>query len=152
MLPPRCRMPTLESWLSRSRRSAYSTFRRMGWLTGKAWNSHEWPSVRGWISTRNKSVDLPKRVCDLNSTLKRELRNILYIGNPNLLLTEVDKDFWKGFIVFLKTCTFNNGKKTLSATTCRILVDRLTAALTKAVSEGLIDRNPFKLLDAKEKP
>ncbi len=60
--------------------------------------------------------------------------------------------FCKGFIAYLKTCTFNNGKKTLSATTCRIFVNRLTAALTKAVSEGLIDRNPFKLLDAKEKP
>ena len=32
------------------------------------------------------------------------------------------------------------------------VVNRLTAALTKAVSEGLIDRNPFKLLDPKEKP
>ena len=51
-----------------------------------------------------------------------------------------------------KTCTFNNGKKPLSNTTCRIFVNRLAAALTKAVSEGLIDRNPFKLLDAKEKP
>ena len=32
------------------------------------------------------------------------------------------------------------------------VVNRLTAALTKAVSEGLIERNPFRLLDAKEKP
>lgn len=67
-------------------------------------------------------------------------------------MRDVDKDFCKGYIAFLKTCTFNNGKKTLSNTTCRIFVNRLTAALTKAVSEGLIDRNPFKLLDAKEKP
>ena len=64
----------------------------------------------------------------------------------------MDKDFCKGYIAVLKTCTFNNGKKPLSNTTCRIFVNRLAAALTKAVSEGLIDRNPFKLLDAKEKP
>ena len=64
----------------------------------------------------------------------------------------MDKDFCKGFIAFLKTCTFNGGKKTLSSTTCRIFANRLGAALNMAVREGLIDRNPFKLLDAKEKP
>ena len=44
---------------------------------------------------------------------------LLYIGKPTLALKEVDKDFCKGFIAFLKTCTFNQGKKTLSSTTCR---------------------------------
>ena len=77
---------------------------------------------------------------------------LLYIGKPTLALKEVDKDFCKGFIAFLKTCTFNQGKKTLSSTTCRIFMNRLAAALNKAVSEGLIDRNPFKLLETKEKP
>ena len=77
---------------------------------------------------------------------------LLYIGKPNLALKEVDKDFCKGFIAFLKTCTFNNGKKTLGSTTCRIFMNRLAAALNMAVREGLIDSNPFKLLDAKEKP
>lgn len=77
---------------------------------------------------------------------------LLHIGKPDLALTEVDKDFCKGFIAFLKTCTFNNGKKTLGSTTCRIFVNRLAAALSKAVRDGLIDRNPFKLLETKEKP
>ena len=77
---------------------------------------------------------------------------LLYIGKPNLALKEVDKDFCKGFIAFLKTCTFNNGKKTLGSTTCRIFMNRLAAALNMAVRKGLIDNNPFKLLDAKEKP
>ena len=77
---------------------------------------------------------------------------LLYIGKPTLALKEVDKDFCKGFIAFLKTCTFNQGKKTLSSTTCRIFMNRLAAALNKAVSEGLLDRNPFKLLETKEKP
>lgn len=43
-------------------------------------------------------------------------------------------------------------EKTLGSTTCRIFVNRLAAALNMAVREGLIDNNPFKLLDAKEKP
>lgn len=31
-------------------------------------------------------------------------------------------------------------------------MNRLAAALNKAVSEGMLDRNPFKLLETKEKP
>lgn len=82
----------------------------------------------------------------------RMVQYLDYIGKPDMALKEVDRDFCRGFIAFLKTCTFNLGKKTLSNTTCRIFVNRMTAALTKAVAEGLIDRNPFKLLEAKEKP
>lgn len=40
----------------------------------------------------------------------------------------------------------------MSSTTCRIFMNRLAAALNKAVSEGMLDRNPFKLLETKEKP
>lgn len=98
--------------------------------------------------------------CGLSPASMRSKRNaqarveqyLLHIGKPDLVLTEVDKDFCKGFIAFLKTCTFNNGKKTLGSTTCRIFVNRLAAALSKAVRDGLIDRNPFKLLETKEKP
>ena len=98
--------------------------------------------------------------CGLSPASMRSKRNaqarveeyLLYIGKPDFALTDVDKDFCKGFIAFLKTCTFNNGKKTLSSTTCRIFMNRLAAALNKAIREGLIDRNPFKLLETKEKP
>ena len=75
-----------------------------------------------------------------------------HIGKPDLSLKEVDKEFCKGFIAFLKTCTFNDGKKTLSCTTCRIFVNRFGSALAKAVREGFIEHNPFTLLEAKEKP
>ena len=120
-----------------------------------------WDSVKQTRQTLSGWVDkYTKEECGLTQESMRTKRNaqarveeyLKYIGKPNILLKEVDKEFCKGFIAFLKTCTFNNGKKTLSQTTCRIFVNRLTAALTKAVSEGLIDRNPFKLLDAKEKP
>lgn len=98
--------------------------------------------------------------CGLSPASMRSKRNaqarveeyLLYIGKPDFSLADVDKDFCKGFIAFLKTCTFNNGKKTLSSTTCRIFMNRLAAALNKAIREGLIDRNPFKLLETKEKP
>ena len=120
-----------------------------------------WDSVKQTRLTLSGWVDkYTKEECGLTQESMRSKRNaqarveeyLKYIGKPNILLKEVDKEFCKGFIAFLKTCTFNNGKKTLSQTTCRIFVNRLTVALTKAVSEGLIDNNPFKLLDAKEKP
>ena len=34
---------------------------------------------------------------------------LLYIGKPEFLLKDVDKEFCKGFITFLKTCTYNDG-------------------------------------------
>jgi len=65
--------------------------------------------------------------CGLSPASMRSKRNaqarveeyLLYIGKPDFALADVDKDFCKDFIAFLKTCTFNNGKKTLSSTTCR---------------------------------
>ena len=68
---------------------------------------------------------------ELSESSKRSKRNVQarveqylsHIGKPDLSLKEVDKEFCKGFIAFLKTCTFNDGK-----------------------------HNPFTLLEAKEKP
>ena len=74
------------------------------------------------------------------------------IGKPDMLLAEVDREFCRGFIAFLRTCKYNKGKKTISNTTARLMVNRITAALNKAVVEGLIPSNPFKTLEAKEKP
>lgn len=74
---------------------------------------------------------------------------LLYIGKPTLALKEVDKDFCKGFIAFLKTCTFNQGRKTLSSTTCRIFMNRLAAALNKAVSEGVDRPQPIQAVGDK---
>ena len=54
------------------------------------------------------------------------------------------------FITFLKTCTYNDGKKQLS-TTCRMFVNNFGSSLAKAVRDGLIEQNPFLLLEAKEK-
>ena len=74
------------------------------------------------------------------------------IGKPDMLLAEVDREFCRGFIAFLRTCKYNKGKKTISNTTARLMVNRIAAALNKAVVEGLIPSNPFKTLEAKKKP
>lgn len=97
---------------------------------------------------------------DLSESTGRSKRNaktrmdeyLTSIKRPNITLEELDKDFCKGFIAFLKTCTFNQGKKTLSSTTCRIFVNRINSALNKAVRDGLMERNPFALLEKNEKP
>ena len=77
---------------------------------------------------------------------------LLHIGKPEFLLKDVDKEFCKGFITFLKTCTYNDGKKQLSTTTCRMFVNYFGSSLAKAVRDGLIEQNLFLLLEAKEKP
>lgn len=97
---------------------------------------------------------------ELSSSSKRTKRNVQarleqylnYIGKPDIPLKDVDKDFCKGFISYLKTCTYREGRKTLSSTTCRIFVNRFGSALAMAVREGLLEHNPFTLLEAKEKP
>ena len=111
-------------------------------------------TLAAWVEkyTKDENGLTPASMRSKRNAQARVEQYLLYIGNPNLALKEMDKDFCKGFIAFLKTCTFNNGKKTLGSTTCRIFVNRLAAALNMAVREGLIDSNPFKLLDAKEKP
>lgn len=111
-------------------------------------------TLAAWVEkyTKDENGLTPASMRSKRNAQARVEQYLLYIGKPNLGLKEVDKDFCKGFIAFLKTCTFNNGKKTLGSTTCRIFMNRLAAALNMAVSEGLIDSNPFKLLDAKEKP
>ncbi|MCF0220537.1 MAG: site-specific integrase [Muribaculaceae bacterium] len=77
---------------------------------------------------------------------------LLYIRKPDIEAKDVDKDFCKGFIAFLRSCTYNQGKKRLSDTTIRMFVNRMGTVFNKALTEGLVSVNPFKLLEAKEKP
>ena len=74
------------------------------------------------------------------------------IGKPDLRLSEVDREFCRGFVTFLRTCKSHRGKETISETTARLLMYRIAAAMDKAVVEGLIPNNPFRALEAKEKP
>ena len=88
---------------------------------------------------------------------KRNLRTKVaeYLSNiakEELPVEKVDKDFIKGFIAYLKTCTYNQGKKALTSTTQRMFINRLGSVLELALREGLLQQNPIKLLDKKEKP
>ena len=74
------------------------------------------------------------------------------IGKPDLLLSDVDREFCRGFVAFLRTCKSHRGKGTISDTTARLLMSRVAAAMNKAVVEGLIPSNPFRALEANEKP
>ena len=64
-------------------------------------------TLAAWVEKYTKDEN------GLTSASMRSKRNaqarveqyLLYIGKPNLGLKEVDKDFCKGFIAFLKTCT-----------------------------------------------
>ena len=74
------------------------------------------------------------------------------IGKPDMRLADVDREFCRGFVAFLRTCKSHRGKETISNTTARLLMSRVAAAMNKAVVEGLIPNNPFKALESKEKP
>ena len=74
------------------------------------------------------------------------------IGKMDLRLADVDREFCRGFVAFLRTCKAHRGKETISDTTARLLMSRIAAAMNKAVVEGLIPSNPFRALEAKEKP
>lgn len=95
-------------------------------------------SPSGVISKRNAKVRVEEYLAS--------------IGKPDKRLSDVDKEFCRGFVAFLRTCKSHRGKETISDTTARLLMSRVAAAMNKAVVEGLIQSNPFKALESKEKP
>ena len=95
-------------------------------------------SPSGVISKRNAKVRVEEYLAS--------------IGKPDLRLSEVDREFCRGFVAFLRTCKSHRGKETISETTARLLMSRVAAAMNKDVVEGLIPSNPFKALESKEKP
>ena len=107
-----------------------------------------------WV---NKYVDEKEGLSESSIRSKRNVKDriveyLQFIKQENLPLNKVDKDFAKGFVAFLKTCTYNEGKKTLSATTQRIFINRFGTIMENAIREGIVSVNPFRLLDKKEKP
>ena len=95
-------------------------------------------SPSGVISKRNAKVRVEEYLAS--------------IGKPDKRLSDVDREFCRGFVAFLRTCKSHRGKETISDTTARLLMYRIAAAMDKAVIEGLIPNNPFRALEAKEKP
>ena len=94
----------------------------------------------------------PSSVISKRNAKVRVEEYLASIGKPDLRLSDVDREFCRGFVAFLRTCKAHRGKETISDTTARLLMSRIAAAMNKAVVEGLIPSNPFRALEAKEKP
>ncbi|MCD8313043.1 MAG: site-specific integrase [Bacteroidales bacterium] len=77
------------------------------------------------------------------------------VCRPNIALVDLDKDFCRSFIAFLKDAesgaTHKRNDRDLHQSTVHGYIATISAALNKAVREGIINRNPFTLLEAKEK-
>lgn len=79
------------------------------------------------------------------------------IKGETISLCDIDKEFCLSFINHLKTSkhrNYNKEKKkapTISQTTINYYQVIFSAALTKAVKEGIIKSNPFKQLEARQK-
>ena len=78
-----------------------------------------------------------------------------HIKQPRLLLSKIDKNFYKGLLRFLQH-TYKNTKakdnpKPLSEHTLLLNQTIMNAMINKAVKDGLMIENPFYMLDQKER-
>ena len=121
----------------------------------------DWDKVRkvnttltGWVDRfiRDKEGMSEASIQGYRSMKKRIAEYLAYINKEDIPLSKVDREFARGFIAFLRTCTYNNGSKMLSTTTQRSFVDALATVIDSAIREGIVSVNPFRLLDRKEKP
>ena len=78
-----------------------------------------------------------------------------HIKQPRLLLSKIDKNFYRGLLRFLQH-TYKNTKakdnpKPLSEHTLLLNQTIMNAMINKAVKDGLMIENPFYMLDQKER-
>ncbi len=119
-----------------------------------------WDKVKAQKSTLLNMMERYVDDCEEDQdAVRRTRRNTLVrlkqyldeIEKPDMLLEDVDKEFCKNFVTFLKGCK-HHGDKPLSPTTVRLMANRFSACLNMAVREELIPHNPYSLLEKKEKP
>ena len=75
-------------------------------------------------------------------------------GRLNISMMEVDADFCRSFINFLRTAKnrrLKSGERTISNCTGLQIQAVLTAALNTALRDGIIERNPMGMLTSKER-
>ncbi|MCD8282718.1 MAG: site-specific integrase [Prevotella sp.] len=76
-------------------------------------------------------------------------------GCPNIALEDIDKDFCRSFISFLRSAksgaSHKRNDKPLHQSTVHGYIAAISAALNKAVRDGIIEGNPFNLLETREK-
>lgn len=71
--------------------------------------THETHQVDGFFVKYNAESSESSMKTKHNTHVRID-QYLLYIDKPEFLLKDVDKEFCKGFIAFLKTCTYNDGK------------------------------------------
>lgn len=80
---------------------------------------------------------------------------LMSIHRPTLALDELTKELCKDFVAFLRNASHNCYKDktaaTISQNTAGTYLSKISAALNKAVQEGIISVNPFCLLEARER-
>ena len=98
------------------------------------------------------SMSYCKNVHSTVNIIKSYLR---YIHRPRMLLSKVDKSFYKNLLSYLKDVYKNtkssNGPMALSEKTLLLIQTNLNTMLNHAVREGLLKKNPFYELEGKEK-
>ena len=76
-------------------------------------------------------------------------------NRPYIALEEINKEFCRSFIRFLRNAesgvAHKKNEPVLHQSTVHGYIATISAALNKAVREGIIERNPFTLLERKEK-
>ena len=106
---------------------------------------YEQDSLGFKLSTLKGRQDMRKKV---EEYLEQE--GLSYIG-----MNEVDQDFCRGFLRFLETAKNSVAKKQKDRTISKGCAHHhqavLNGALNKAVREGVLQQNPMKMLDKREK-
>lgn len=78
-------------------------------------------------------------------------RLLVEYGGEKTRLCDVNKDFCAGFIYYLtNVCTTATGKH-FAPKTARNYCNAFSSALNKAVRDGLIENNPFRMIDPDDK-
>ena len=91
----------------------------------------------------------------LTSTTNILKSYLAYIKRPRLLLSKVDKNFYKNFLIYIKDMYKNtkskDNPKPLSAKTMLLVQQNMNAMFNYAVKQGLMHRNPFFEMEKADK-
>ena len=83
----------------------------------------------------------------LTSTINILKSYLAYIKRPRMLLSKVDKNFYKNFLIYIKDVYKNtkskDNPKPLSPKTMVLVQQNMNAMFNYAVKQGLMHRNPF---------
>ena len=106
----------------------------------------------------HKKVDVQvwdSHVRTLTSTINILRSYLAYINCQRFLLSKVDKNFYKNFLIYIKDVYKNtkskDNPKPLSAKTMLLVQQNMNAMFNYAVKQGLMHRNPFFEMEKADK-